>query len=140
MPRPMTRSTAWRSVSPLSSTSIEMPLDWTFIRAGRSVEAPLAQPLGRDPLFPCDDGRAAMQRPGGRVRPVVAEEDAMPALGEHLEVHVGERRATPLLRFREVHHQRADPLPAPFQDGGRAGLLRVEVVVVRLVFGAGAVV
>src|SRR6476620_5760853 len=139
MPSPMTRSTAGRSVSPLSSTSIEMPLDWTFIRARGSIEAPLAQPLGGDPLLALDDGRSTVQRARGRVRPVVAEEHAVAALGKDFEVHVRERRAAALRRFGEVHHQRADPLAAALEDGGRAGLLRVEVVVVRLVLGAGTV-
>src|SRR3954468_4454051 len=104
MPSPITSRTAGRRASPVSSASMAMPLACSFMRAPRrSFEAALAQPLGRDPLLARQHRGAAVQRLGGRVRPLVAEEHGVAALGVYLEVDVGEGGAAALLGLGEVH-------------------------------------
>ena len=80
-----------------------------------------------------------MQRLCARVCAGVAEEDRIAALGRDLQADVGKHRATAALGLAEVHHHRGHALAAPAKNGRRTGLLRVEVIVVRLVLGARAV-
>src|SRR3954471_22363311 len=135
MPRPITSSTGGPSRGPLSSTSSARPFAWTFT----SLEAPLAQPLGRNPLLALDHRLAAMQRAGRGMRPLVAEEDRVALAGRDFQVHVGKHGAAALFRLAQVHDQRAHALAAALDDGRRTGLGGIEIVVVRLVLGAWAV-
>ena len=89
---------------------------------------------------PSITGCAAVQRPRRRVGPVVAEEHSVATHRGHLQADVGKGGAAAARGFVEVHHQRGHALAATPQDGWRARFVGVEVVVVRLVFGAGLVV
>lgn len=80
-----------------------------------------------------------MQRAGGGVGFLVAEEHAGAAHGRHFQAHVGEGGGAALIGLLQVHHERGHALAAALEDGGRAGFAGVEVVVVRAVLGAGRI-
>ena len=80
-----------------------------------------------------------MQGTRHRVRPVVAEEHGIAFDRRDIEVHIGEHRGAALGGRVEVAHERGHALPAALQNTRRPGLRRVEIVVVRLVLGPGAV-
>src|SRR5690606_4044420 len=134
MPSPMISRMTGRPSPPVSSTSICRPLAVTFIDSLvlllllLLLEFALAQPLGGDPFLAGEHRCAAVQRAGGGVGPVVAEEHAGAAHRGHFEPDVGEGGGAALLGFLQVHHERGHALAAALEDGGRAGLVRVEVV------------
>ena len=106
---------------------------------GGAVELALAQPFCGDPFFPRVYRGASVQGPGVRIGARVAEEHRVARMRRHLQAHVGEGGGAALGGRVQVQHQCRHTLAAPAHQGGGAALGGVEIVVVRLVFGARAV-